>query len=114
MSEVADELFSGTSPARYEEVISELDLEIERVQYGGVKPEELKRCQTRLKAARRQSLQTNGSRAMHAGLNATYGQPINDWQTYDAKIDAITIKDLASFAQKYFKPSLRTQLVVKP
>jgi zinc protease len=47
-------------------------------------------------------------------LNALQGQPINDWKNYDGRIDAVTISDLASFAGRYFKPELRTQLVVKP
>jgi zinc protease len=106
--------FAGTSPQRYEEVLSEIDTEIERVRAGEVTEEELRRCQTRLKAARRMSLQTNSARAMQAGLNALYGQPINDWQNYDGYIDAVSILALRDFARKYFKRELRTQLVVKP
>ena len=81
---------------------------------GGVEAAELARCQARLKAARRQSMQTNSSRAMQAGLNALQGQPINDWRNYDARIDAITIADLARFATRHFTRAQRTQLVVQP
>ena len=72
--------FAGTQPGRENEVLAEIDAEIARVQSGAVEAAELARCQTRLKAARRQSLQTNSSRAMQAGLNALQGQPVNDWQ----------------------------------
>jgi zinc protease len=106
--------FAGTQPGREAEVLAEIDAEIARVQSGGVEPEELARCQARLKAGRRQSLQTNGSRAMQAALNALQGQPINDWKNYDGRIDAVTIGDLAAFASKYFQVKLRTQLVVRP
>jgi zinc protease len=106
--------FAGTQPGREAEVLAEIDAEIVRVQLAGVEPAELARCQTRLKAARRQTLQTNSSRAMQAGLNALQGQPINDWKNYDARIDAVTIADLAEFASKYFTRPQRTQLTVRP
>ncbi len=106
--------FAGTQPGREAEVLAEINAEISRVQSGGVEAAELARCQARLKAGRRQGLQTNGSRAMHAALNALQGQPINDWKNYDAKIDAVTIADLSVFAARHFQPALRTQLVVKP
>ena len=106
--------FAGTQPGREGEVLAEIDLEIARVQAGEVEPAELARCQTRLKAARRQSLQTNASRAMQAGLNALQGQPINDWKNYDGRIDRVSIADLASFARRYFTRPQRTQLVVRP
>jgi len=106
--------FAGTQPGRETDVLAEIDAEIARVQDGAVEPAELVRCQARLKAGRRQSLQTNGSRAMQAGLNALQGLPANDWKNYDAKVDAVTIADLAAFAQRHFTRAQRTQLVVRP
>jgi len=105
---------AGTQPGRENEVLAEIDAEIARVQGGGVEPAELLRCQTRLKAARRQALQTNSSRAMQAGLNALQGQPINDWKNYDARVDAISIADLAEFANRRLTRAQRTQLIVRP
>ena len=105
---------AGTQPGKEAEVIAEIDAEIARVIAGAVEPEELTRCQTRLKAARRQSLQTNSARAMQAGLNALQGQPINDWKNYDGHIQAVTIRDLAEFAKRRFVRARRTQLVVRP
>ena len=95
-------------------MLAEIDAEIARVQAGGVEPVELARCQARLKAALRQSMQTNSARAMQAGVNALQGQPINDWKNHDARVEAVTIQDLAAFAQRYFQQSLRTQLTVRP
>ncbi len=106
--------FAGTSPQRYGEVIAELDLEIARVQGGGVTAGELSRCQTRLKAGKRMGMQTNSARAMQAALNAVYGLPVNDWRTYDARIDAVTLAAVRVFARKYFQPARRVQLVVRP
>jgi zinc protease len=106
--------YAGTSPQRYAEVITELNLEIARVQQGGVTAAELQRCQTRLKAGKRMGMQTNSARAMQAALNAVYGLPVNDWRTYDARVDAVSPGDLQAFARRYFRPDGRVQLVVKP
>jgi zinc protease len=106
--------FAGTQPGREGEVLAEIDAEIGRVQSGGVEAAELARCQARLKAGRRQALQTNSARAMQAGLNALQGQSINDWKNYDARIDAVTVAQLTEFALRYFARSQRTQLVVRP
>jgi zinc protease len=106
--------YAGTSPQRYEEVIAELNLEIARVQSGGVGAEELRRCQVRLKAGKRMGMQTNSARAMQSGLNAIYGLPVNDWRTYDARVDAVSLAAVRKFATAYFQPAQRVQLVVKP
>ncbi|HTJ77899.1 MAG TPA: pitrilysin family protein [Rariglobus sp.] len=106
--------YAGTAPATADEVLREIDAEIVRVQAGDVTADELKRCQIRLKAARRMGLQTNAARAMHAGLNALYGQPADDAKFYDGQIDGVSIADLQVFAQKRFTREQRTQLVVKP
>jgi len=106
--------YAGTSPQRYGEVLEEIDLEIKRAREGGVTAEELTRCQVRLKAGKRMGMQTNSARAMAAALNAVYHLPVNDWRTYDARIDAITLADIQAFARKYFVSGQRVQLVVKP
>jgi zinc protease len=84
------------------------------VQAGGAEPAELARCVARLKAARRQSMQTNSARAMQAGLNALQGQPINDWRNYDGRVEEVTIAALAEFARRRLAPDRRVQLVVRP
>jgi zinc protease len=105
---------AGTQPGREGEVLAEIDAEIARIQEDGVEATELLRCQTRLKAGRRQGLQTNGARASQAGIDALQGRPVNDGKGYDARIDAVTRAQLAAFAHRHFRPSLRTQLVVRP
>jgi zinc protease len=51
---------------------------------------------------------------MQSALNAVYGLPVNDWRTYDARIDAVTLAEVQAFARRYFLPGQRVQLVVKP
>ncbi len=106
--------YAGTAPGRDGEVLEEIDAEIARVAKGGVEEAELRRCQTRLKAAKRMGLQSNAARAMNAGLNALYGLPPDDLARYDARIDGVTIEHLATFARTRLTRALRTQLVVRP
>lgn len=105
---------AGTQPGKEAEVLAEIDAEIARIAAGGVEPAELARCQTRLKAARRQSLQTPSARALQAGLNALQGFDLNDWRQYDAKVDGVSIALLAAFARERLRPELSLQLVVRP
>ncbi|MBL9199545.1 MAG: insulinase family protein, partial [Opitutaceae bacterium] len=105
---------AGTQPGREGEVLAEIDAEIARVQRGEIEAAEFARCVTRLKAARRQSLQTNSARAMQAGLNALQGLSINEWKNYDAHVEAVTVADLAAFATRRLARARRTQLVVRP
>ena len=106
--------FAGTQPGRETEVLAEIDAEIARVQAGEVGAAEILRCQTRLKAAHRQSLQTNAACAFYAGLGVLQSRDANDWKNYDARVDAVTLGDLAEFARRYFQRARRTQLVVQP
>jgi zinc protease len=105
---------AGTQPGKEQEVLDEIGIEIARVQAGDVAPEELSRCQVRLKAGHRKGLQTNSARAMQAAVDVLQGRPVNDWKKYDSRIDAVTLPDLAAFAKRHLVKAKRTQLVVRP
>ncbi|WP_221031912.1 M16 family metallopeptidase [Actomonas aquatica] len=106
--------FAGTAPGKEGEVLAEIEAEIARMARGRVGKAELARCQTRLCAARRMGLQSNGSKAMHAALNELYGTPLDDGADYEAKVNAVTAKTLADFAKRYLNRRACTQLVVRP
>ncbi len=107
-------LYAGTHPDMVDEVLKEMNGEIARVIAGDVLDDELTRCRTRLKAARPMGRQTIGARAMHAAINHTYGQPLDDDAEHAAKVDAVDADALASFAKRYFAADRRVQLVVQP
>ncbi|MEM9158705.1 MAG: pitrilysin family protein, partial [Verrucomicrobiota bacterium] len=104
--------YAGTSEDGYEAVIDELEKEVARVARGEVSDEELKRCKTRLKAARRMSMQTNGACAGQAAMNVAYGLTANDWRNYDGRIEGVTAADLQRFAQENLSEGNRVELVV--
>jgi zinc protease len=105
---------AGTQPGKEADVLDEIGLEIERVQSGDIAPEELRRCQVRLKAGHRKALQTNSSRAMQSAADALQGRPANHWKRYASLVDAVTVEDLAAFARIHLQKAKRTQLVVRP
>ncbi len=105
---------AGTQPGKEQAVLDEVAAEIARVQAGEVSPEELRRCQVRLKAGARKALQANSSRAMQSAVDVLLGKPANHWKRYDSLIDAVTVADLAAFAQTHLQTSKRVQLVVRP
>ena len=105
---------AGTQPGKEKEVLAEIDAEVDRVRGGQVSQEELLRCQVRLKAGQRRSLQSNSSRAMTAALDVLQGRGANHWKNYDPLIDAVTLEDLAGFARRRLQEAKRTQLVVRP
>ena len=106
--------YAGTAPGKEKAVLTELNREIARVAAGRVTLDELTRCKTRLLAGRRMSRQTNGARAMHAGLNALYGHPVDDDAAYEAGVQAVDAAALARFAKSHLKKTSRTQVVVRP
>jgi zinc protease len=105
---------AGTQPGKEGEVLEEIAIEIARVQSGDVAPEELRRCQVRLKAGHRKALQTNAARAMQAAVDVLQGRGANHGKAYDTLIDSVTVKDLTAFARSHLQASKRIQLVVRP
>ena len=107
-------LYGGTEPSSAEKVLEEMRKEVERIRSGGVEEDELGRIKVRLKAQRRMSLQTIGSRAMQAGLNATYGLPINDWMNFDEKVEQVRNEDLVQFVETFFVEAKRLEMIIRP
>ncbi len=107
-------LYAGTQPGQEGAVFREMEAEIRRVKQGEVTAEELRRCQTRIKARRRMKSQTNASRAMENGLQALFGLPINDGAARDAQTERVTVDDLRRFAAEYFRDGAAVRLTVGP
>jgi zinc protease len=106
--------YAGTHPDQAAAVVREISLEIARVAAGEVTEDELARCRTRLKASRPMGKQTIGARAMHAAIQLTYGLEVDDDVAHAKQLDAVCSQDLARFAQTYFCPDKRVQLIVGP
>jgi len=106
--------YAGTAPDKAAEVLGEIEAEVDRVAAGDIGRAEIDRCLARLRAGRRQSMQTIGARSLNAALNVLLGLPVNDWRNYDARISAIGAAELSAFARKYLRREHRMRLVIGP
>lgn len=106
--------YAGTHPSQAQDVLAEIIAEIARVAAGEVLEDELARCRTRLKAARKMGRQTIGARAMHAAIQATYELPLDDDAEYSDQLDRVTIDTLAAHAGEYFAAARGVRMVVGP
>jgi zinc protease len=104
--------YGGTHPQQAEAVHAAIEEEVERVRSGGVEKIELDRCKKRIRSARAMRMQAIGSRAMEAALNKLYGEPVDDGETFNRRLAALTLDDLSQHAQRYFKNDQCVRLTV--
>lgn len=107
-------LYAGTNPKTYDEVFTQMDLEIQRIQTGGLTQEELSRALSCLKSRRRMNLQTLRTRATLASNYLLSGLPLDLLKNYDQRIETVTLERIQNFAQKYFQQEKKVALIVKP
>ncbi|MGJ3241909.1 MAG: M16 family metallopeptidase [Opitutales bacterium] len=106
--------FGGTAPDTADRVVAAIDAEIERLGVEGPAPEELERARKRLKAQRRMGRQNLSSRVFRAGLNALYGQPVNDAEDFDNRVDALDPEAISAYVRRQFTPDRRIAVLVGP
>jgi zinc protease len=107
-------LYAGTHPSATEEVFSCFETELKRIRDGGVTEEELSPVRTRLKVAKRFSLQSPGTRASMASLNALFGKPVMDWLDYEKRVDGVSAESVARFASEILRQEGCLRLTVTP
>ncbi len=107
-------LYAGTHPAKAQEVLEAMQVEIQRIQSGAIHDSELARAKQHLKSKQRFALQSPSSRAAEAACNLLYHKPLNAFKTYDSQIESISKEAIQSFAQEHFRPELSTELCVLP
>lgn len=107
-------LYAGTEPGKEDAVFSAFDEELDRLRNGDMNADILQRVRIRMKTQVKSSLQSPGSRGLMATLNALYQKPVEDWKNYGAKVDAITVEQVADFAQRFLHPDKRLRLRVGP
>jgi len=107
-------LYAGTQPGKAGEVYGFFTAELERIRSGGLEQKELDAARTRLVVQNRFSLQNPATRAARAALNALYGKPVMDWLTYEDRLKAVTVDDLAEFTRRNLAPGSSLRLTVGP
>jgi len=107
-------LYAGTQPGKEDEVLAEFDAELARLAAGKIEAAELSRAITRLQASRRMRLQTNAARAGEAAVRTLFGLPLEDYAQWDARLAAVSVPVLRTFARGFLAAKLRQRLVVRP
>jgi zinc protease len=107
-------IYAGTRPDVVDQVYAAISTELDRLRDGGPDPDALASACRSLKVGLRMQRQNPGLRALHASLNLLFGKPVEEWKTYDARLDALTPDDIATFARTQLDPSRRMRLTVRP
>jgi zinc protease len=107
-------LYAGTHPSSTQAVFNCFDGELDRIRKGQLTVEELDGARTRLKVHNRFTLQSPATRAARVALNALFNKPIMDWESYEARLDALTPQDLTVFANAHLVPEKRLRFTIGP
>ncbi len=106
--------YAGTEPAKAGLVEEELLKEAELLRAEGVTEQELSRSKAKVIGQKKIARQDLGSFAMTTALDELYGLGYAYTDAEDAKIQAVTLAQVKTAAQKYLKPDALVIAVVKP
>ena len=106
--------YTGTEPAKAEQVEKELLKEAELLRTEGLTAEELKRAKAKIIGQKKIARADLGSLATTTALDELYGLGYQRTDLDDAKYEAVTLEQAREAAQKYLKPETLVVAVVKP
>ena len=96
------EIIAQTRPDKLAEVVGRIERNVERALEGRIDEEEFRTALQRVIALHAQENTTIGQQAQQAALDALYGLGYDYHKTFDARIEAVTLKDVVAVAKKYF------------
>ncbi len=106
--------YTGTEPAKVEQVETELLKEAELLRTEGLTPEELKRAKAKIIGQKKIARADLGNLASTSALDELYGLGFQRTDLDNAKYEAVTLEQTRAAAQKYLKPEALVVAVVKP
>ena len=106
--------YTGTEPAKAEQVEKELLKEAELLRTEGLTAEELKRAKAKIIGQKKIARADLGSLAATSALDELYGLGFKRTELDDVKYEAVTLEQTRAAAQKYLKPEALVVAVVKP
>jgi zinc protease len=106
--------YTGTEPAKAEQVEKELLKEAELLRTEGLSAEELKRAKAKIIGQKKIARADLGSLAATTALDELYGLGYQRSELDDARYEAVTLEQTRAAAQKYLKPEALVVAVVKP
>jgi zinc protease len=106
--------YTGTEPAKAEQVEQELLREAELLRTEGLTAAELKRAQAKIIGQKKIGRADLGNLASTTALDELYGLGFQRSEWDDAKYEAVTLEQTRAAAQKYLQPAALVVAVVKP
>jgi zinc protease len=107
-------IYAATTQQNVERVRGIIDEEVQRVRNEPISVEELARAKTMTIAARAIDLQTNMSQAQEAASDELFGLGYNEGESYEQRINAVTLEEVQRVAQKYLRPEGAALALVGP
>jgi zinc protease len=95
-------VISQTHPSKVGEVVSRIQKNVERAKDGRITDEEFRVAVDRILALHAQANTAIGEQAQQAALDELYGLGYDYNKTFDARIEAVKMKDVVGVAKKYF------------
>lgn len=106
--------YAGTEPAKAARVEKELLAEAALLRANGVTATELKRAKAKLLGQKKIARQDLGGMAMQTALDELYGLGYANFDTEDAKFEAVTLADVQAVARKYLQPNRFVVATIRP
>ena len=103
----------GSDPTRVEELFEEVLVEVEWVREGG-EQSYLDTVKEQLRTSRREDLRENGFWVGQIRNVVQRGEPFTEILRFDDILEALTLDDVASSAQRYFTPDMYVRVVLYP
>jgi len=106
--------YAGTEPDKVALVESEMLKEAELLRTEGLTTKELKCSKAKVLGQKKIARQELGNLAMTTALDELYGLGYANFDTEDAKFEAVTLDDVKAAANKYLRPDALVISVIKP
>jgi zinc protease len=106
--------YAGTEPSKISRVERELRAEAALLRDRGVTPDELQRAKAKLLGQKKIARQELGSLAQQAALDELYGLGYANFDTEDARIEAVTLEEIRTAAAQYLDPNRYVLAVLEP
>jgi zinc protease len=105
--------YCGTAPEKAAQVETELLKEAELLCAEGLTEEELKRAKAKIIGQRKIARQDLGSLASNTALDELYGLGFANYESEDARIEAVTLAEVQAAARKHLLPEASVVSVIQ-
>jgi len=107
-------MYAATTPEHSKSIKEEMLRQARMLGGKPVTDEELATTKKQLISFRKMALQTNSKLAFASCIDELYGLGFNNYTTYEAKINAVTKRDIMRVAKKYLKKNAHACVEIKP